>query len=71
MIRKIAKSNKDKVQMWVWPDFRDMLKREALDKGTDVLSLTKKLSNRQKMPFKDIEEDEIFEPITKHFKRIL
>lgn len=73
MRRKIGKkSNRDKVQMWVFPDFRDLLKREALDKGTDVLSLTERLAKKQKMPFKEIEEeDEIFEPITKHFKRIL
>lgn len=63
-MRRIYK--KEKVQMWVVPEFKNLLKKKAIDKGMDVLSLTKKLA------IKDIEEDnDIFEPITKHFKRIL
>lgn len=64
--RKKTQLQKDKVQMWVFPDFRDMLKRQALNKGMDVLSLTERMA---KSDLDD--EDDIFEPITKTFKRLL
>lgn len=63
MRRKSFKKASKKVQMWVFPDFRDLLKKKAIDKGTDVLSLTRKLALD--------DDEEIFEPITKTFKRIL
>lgn len=55
---------KNKVQIWVDPDFRKMLKKRAFDQETDVLELTKNLA-------KGNFEDTVFEPLTKHFKRIL
>lgn len=36
--------SKDKVLMWVAPEFKKTLKQKALDEDIDVLSLTRKLA---------------------------
>lgn len=57
---------KQKKQMWVSPEFKKMLKKQAADQDVDVLTLTERLAKQQKQ-----DHEQLFKPITKHYKRIL
>lgn len=63
-MRPKLRSGSAKIQIWVDPGFRELLKDQAKELKTDVLALTERLAKKQ-------DDEEIFKPLTKFFRRIL
>jgi len=45
----IKKKNKDRVQMWVHPEFKDVVSLNSAIKKVDMITLTRELADKEKI----------------------
>jgi len=48
----IKKKNRDRVQMWVHPDFKETVGIDSAIKNVDMITITKEMANKEKIEIK-------------------